>query len=233
MKLKKNKTDSGSKIGKSGNSKTPTRLGEMLTDGLMTLVLWNILFIITSIPIITIGPAMAAFGFCTNALVTDDRPQRGAAKLYFNAFRVSFLKALPIGLYFLFITILFGAGFLVYSYLSPENVAYVSMSSISLVVLSLIWGVFMHLYPLMFDFDKTDWENKIPVLRKIKLRDLINEAGRTALECMVRTAIALVAAVMLFGSLILFLPTTVPLLLTVGFSVIAVCGALAHTDTPY
>lgn len=204
-----------------------------MTDGLLTLVIWNVLFILTSIPIITIGPSMAALGFCTNALVTDDRPQKGAVKLYFNAFKASFLKSLPVGIYFLFITIIFGAGFFVYSYLSPENAAYVSMSSISLLVLSLFWGVMIHLYPLMFDFENTDWENKQPVMRKIKLSELISESGRTALFYMKRTAIALVVAVLLFGILILFLPTTFPLLLTVGFSAVAVAAALAHTDTPY
>lgn len=226
MKLKKYKPVSG-------DSKKPTRLGEMITDGLLTLVIWNFLFLLTSIPIITIGPSMAALGFCTNALVTDDRPLKGSVKLYFNAFRASFFKALPIGLYFLFITTLFGAGFFVYSYLSPENPVYVSMSSISLVVLSLFWGVMMHMYPLLFDFENTDWENKKVTMRKIKLGALINEAGRTALFYMKRTAIALVFVVLLFGTLILFLPTTLPLLLTVGFVTVAVAAALAHTDTPY
>ncbi len=204
-----------------------------MTDGLLTLVIWNVLFLLTALPLITIGPAMAAMGFCTNALVTDDRPQKGAVKLYFSAFRASFFKALPIGIYFLFITILFGAGFFVYSYLSPENAAYVSMSSISLVVLSLFWGVMMHMYPLLFDFEKTDWENKTVFVRKIKLGELISESGRTAMFYMKRTAIALVFVVLAFGSLVLFLPTTLPLILTVGFSAVAVAAALAHTDTPY
>lgn len=205
----------------------------MITDGLLTLVKWNFLFILTCIPIITIGPSMAALGFCTNALITDDRPQKGAARLYFNAFRASFFKALPIGIYFLFITLLFGAGFFVYSYMSPENVAYVSMSSISLVVLTLFWGVIAHMYPLMFDFEKTDWESKQPVMANKKLRDLITEAGYEALARMIPTAIALVFSVLFLGSLILFLPTTLPLLVTVGFSFVSVAMALAHTETPY
>ena len=229
MKLKKNKPT----ISSSANPKQPTRLGEMITDGLPTLVLWNFLFLLTCIPIITIGPAMAAMSFCTNALVTDDRPQKNAAKLYFNAFRASFFKALPIGIYFLFITILFGAGFFVYSYLSPENAAYVSMSSISLVVLTLFWGVIAHMYPLMFDFEKTDWENKMPVLSQRKLRELITEAGVTAIARMIPTAIGLVFSVLCLGLMILFLPATVPLLLTLGFSAVGVAMALAHTGSPY
>ena len=218
---------------KRNNEKKPTRLGEVLSDGLLTLVKWNFLFLITCIPIITIGPAMAALGFCTNSLVTDNRPQKNAAKLYFNAFKTSFFKALPIGIYFLLITILFGAGFFVYSYLSPENAAYVSMSSLSLVILTLFWGVMAHLYPLMFDFEKTDWENTQVVMSSKKLRELITEAAYTALARMKWTAIALVFSVLFLGVLILFLPNTLPLLLTIGFSFVAVAMAFAHTDADY
>lgn len=218
---------------KRNNEKKPTRLGEVLSDGLLTLVKWNLLFLITCIPIITIGPAMAALGFCTNALVTDDRPQKNAAKLYFNAFKASFFKALPLGIYFLFITLLFGAGFFVYSYLSPENAVYVSMSSLSLVILTLFWGVMAHLYPLMFDFEKTDWENTRVVMSNKKLRELITEAAYTALARMKWTAIALVFSVLFLGVLILFLPHTLPLLLTIGFSFVAVAMAFAHTEADY
>lgn len=228
MKLKKNKP-----VSHSANQKQATRLGEIMTDGLLTLVIWNVLFILTCIPIVTIGPAMAAMGFCTNALMTDDRPQKKAGKLFFNAFKASFFKALPVGIYFLFITLLFGGGFFVYSYLSPENAAYVSMSSISLVVLTLFWGVIVHIYPMMFDFDKTDWENKKPVMTTLKLRELIPEAGRMAMTRMIPTAIALVFSVLCLGLLILFLPATVPLLLALGFSAVGVAMALAHTGMPY
>lgn len=217
----------------SKNDKKPTRLGEMLTDGLLTLVIWNVLFILTSIPIITLGPSMAALGFCTNALVTDDRPQKGAAKLYINAFFASFKKAFFPGLYFIFITLLFGAGFFVYTYQSTEHATYVSMSSISLVVLTIFWGVFMHLYPLMFEFDKTDWENKKPVITKLKMSEVINIACRTAMDRMIPTALALVFSVLFLGSLVMFLPHTVPLLLTIGFIAVAVSAALAHTSPEY
>ncbi|MBR0306437.1 MAG: DUF624 domain-containing protein, partial [Lachnospiraceae bacterium] len=147
MKLKKHTPV----ITPAGNNNRPSRLKEILTSGIPTLIIWNILFLITCIPIITIGPAMAAMGFCMNSLIRSDHPKKGAAMLYFHAFRASFMKALPVGIYFTFFTLLFGAGFFVYSYLSPENASYVSMSSISMVVLSFFWGFMMHMYPLMFE----------------------------------------------------------------------------------
>jgi len=215
------------------NNNRPSRLKEILTGCIPTLVIWNILFMLTCIPLVTIGPAMAAMGFCMNALIEGDEPKKGAVKLYFNAFRASFAKALPVGIYFLFITILFGAGFFVYSYLSPENAVYVSMSSISMVVLSLFWGYMMHMYPLMFDFDKTDWENKTVYMRKIKLTELISEAGRVAMYYWKQTALALVFVVLLFGSLLIFIPMTLPVIVLIGFSVVALAAAMAHTEMPY
>ena len=177
--------------------------------------------------------AMAAMGFCMNSLVESDQAKDEAAKLYLNAFRASFMKALPIGIYFLFFTLLFGAGFLVYSYLSPENAAYVSMSSISMVVLSFFWGFMMHMYPLMFDFDKTDWDNKNVFMRKVKLTELISETGRVAMYYWKQTALALVFVVLFFGSLLIFLPLTLPIIVLIGFSAIALAAAMAHTEMPY
>jgi len=209
------------------------KLKEIITTCLPTLILWNLLFILTCIPIITIGPAMAAMGFCMNSLIESDRAKESAAKLYFNAFRTSFMKALPVGIYFLFISLLFGAGFFVYSYLSPENAAYVSMSSISMVVLSIFWGYMMHFYPLMFDFDKTDWETKQVFMRKTKLTDLIAEAGRIAMYYWKQTALALVFVVLFFGSMLIFLPFTLPILVLIAFSAVALAAAMAHTEMPY
>lgn len=229
MKSKKNKpVFSGS-----GKEKMPTRLGEMMTDGLATLALWNFLFILTCIPIITIGPAMAAMSFCTNALVTDDRPQKGAAKLYFQAFKTSFAKALPLGICFLLVSISFGTGFFVYSQLIAENMIYMLMSSVSLLVLILFWGVAAHLYPLMFDFAKTDWENKKPVLVQKPLRQLFSEAGIASLTRMIQTVIGLVFSIVCLGLMVAFLPASIPLLLTIGFVAVGVAMALAHTGSPY
>lgn len=229
MKSKKNKpVFSGS-----GKEKMPTRLGEMMTDGLATLVLWNFLFILTCIPILTIGPAMAAMSFCTNALVTDDRPQKSAAKLYLQAFKTSFAKALPLGICFLLVSISFGTGFFVYSQLITENMVYMLMSSVSLLVLLLFWGVMAHLYPLMFNFAKTDWEHKKPVLMQKSLRQLFSEAVVAALSRMIQTAAGLFFSILCLGLMVSFLPASVPLLLTVGFVSVGVAMALAHTKNPY
>ena len=228
MKLKKTPS-----VSNSGNSKKPTRLGEIITDSLPVLAIWNLLFILTCIPVITIGPAMAAMGFCTNALITNDRPQHGAARLYFRAFRAGFIKALPIGLIFLFVSTIFGGGFFLYTYLSSEHMLYIAMSSVSLLVLTLFWGLMAHLYPLLFDFEKTDWDSKTPSASAKGFRELIREAFYHGMTRMIQTLVALVLSVLFLGSLILFLPATVPLLFSVGFSFVALAMAAAHTKSPY
>lgn len=228
MKLKK-----PSPVSNSRHSKTPTRLGEIITDSLPVLAIWNLLFVLTCIPLFTIGPSLAAMGFCMNALITDDRPQKGCAKLYFNAFRASFLKALPIGLFFLFVTTVFGGGFILYTCLISESMVYIVMASVSLLVLILVYGILAHLFPLLFDFEKTDWESKRPVMTDKTLRQLISEAVYHAMAHMIRTLIALIVSVLFLGSLVLFLPATVPLLFSIGFSFAAIALALAHTKSPY
>ena len=215
------------------NIKKPTRLGEIITESLPTLVVWNLLFILTCIPLITIGPAMAALGFCTNALITDDRPQKSSVTLYLRAFRTTFIKALPIGICFLLVSVFFGFGFLIYSYLMPENIIYMPMASISLLVLAIFWGILAHLVPLLFDLEKTDWKEKQPVLTAKSTRQLIREAGYETLTKMIRTGIALVFSIAFSAMMILFFPATVPLIVSVGFITPALAMAMAHTKSPY
>ncbi|MBR5268339.1 MAG: DUF624 domain-containing protein [Lachnospiraceae bacterium] len=229
MKIKKH-TQASAPV---NNTNRPSRLKEILTGSIPTLIVWNFLFILTCVPILTIGPSMAAMSFCMNALVKNDQVKMNPAKFYLDAFRTSFGKALPVGIYFLFITLLFGAGFFVYSYLSPENTVYVSMSSLSMVILSFFWGVMMHMYPLMFDFEKTDWDGQKVFMRTIKLTELISESGRTAAACWKQTALALVFVVVFFGILLIFMPLTLPVLALIGYSAIALAAAMAHTEIPY
>lgn len=210
-----------------------TRLGEVISDGLLTLVKWNFLFLITCIPVITIGPSLAALGFCTTALVKDDRPQESSAKLYFQAFRASFLRALPLGIFTLFITFIFGLGFLLYFHMIPENAMYIPLASFSLLVLLLFWGIMIHVFPLLFDFDATDWDSKQIFLKEKPLRKLFSEAAYRALERMKKTTFALIFSIIFISGQLLIFPTTLPLTVTIGFAFPALSGAFAHTDPEF
>lgn len=209
---------------------TPTRLGEMMTDGLPALVLWNFLFIVTCIPLITIGPSMAAISFCTNALVLDDRPLKHPARLYFHAFRTSFVRSIPLGICFLLVSSLLGTGLFIYLSFSTENSVFLFLSSFSLLMLLIFWGVIAHLYPLLFDFEKTDWKNQTPVLVHTPLRALLSDAGIITLTRMTPTTIGLGFSIVSFGLLVLLIPVSIPLIFTISISTISVAMALAHTS---
>ena len=107
------------------------------------------------------------------------------------------------------------------------------MSSFSLLTLILFWGISAHLYPLVYDFEQTDWETLTPVLTQKTLRVLISEAGMFALTRMIPTAIGLIFSILCLGLLLLFIPVTIPLLFTLGFSIVGVAMAFSHTKAEY
>lgn len=207
-----------------------TRLGELISDGLSTMVVWNFLFLLTCIPIITIGPALAALHFCINALVKDDLPQDKAAKLYFSAFYTSFRRAFPLGLLILAVCTIFGGGFFFYLSMVPDNMMYIPFTSASALVLLLFWGVLTHLLPMLFDMDRTDWDTKKVFLKKTPMRDLWHEAAYKALESMKGTIIAMVFSIIFLGGQLMMFPVILPFTVTIGFSFPAMAGALSHTE---
>lgn len=210
--------------------KMMTRLGELISDGLSTMVVWNLLFLLTCIPVITIGPALAALHFCTNALVKDDLPQEKAAKLYFSAFRASFRRAFPLGLLILAVCVIFGGGFFFYLSMVPDNVMYIPFTSVSALVLLLFWGVLTHLLPLLFDMERTDWDTKEVFLKDIPMRELWSEAVYKALEFMKGTIIAMAFSIVFLAGQLMMFPITLPFTVTIGFCFPAMAGALSHTE---
>ena len=204
------------------------RIGETISDGLFTLVKWNVLFLFTCVPIITIGPALTALLFCTNALVKDDLPQERASALYLNTFRACFLRALPSGLLTLAVCLVFGTGFFLYSRMISAQPVYIPFASLSLIVLFFFWGVMIHLFPRFVK--ETDWDKKTVTVTDESMRMLFSQAASYALWRIRKTIPALLlAAFFLLGQLLLF-PVTVPLTVTIGFSMPALAVSFAHTD---
>lgn len=207
-----------------------TRLGELISDGLFTLVKWNFLFLLTCLPIFTFGPALAALYCCTNALAKDDRPQIKSGKLFFSAFRTSFRRALPLGILTIAVSSVFGGGFLLYSSMISENILYIPMTSVSLLILILFWGVLIHLLPLLFQFEQIDWEHQTVVLSDAPLSQLWREATHFALAHMKGTLLALSFSIIYLGGQLMMFPMILPFTLAIGFSFPAMAASLAHTE---
>ncbi len=89
MKLKK-QTPAATPV---NHNNKPSRFKEILTSGLPTMVIWNLLFILTCIPIITIGPSMAAMGFCMNSLVEGDEVKKRCCQDLFQCIPCKFYES--------------------------------------------------------------------------------------------------------------------------------------------
>ena len=204
-----------------------SRLGDILhdSDGILSLVKLNILFIFSSgiiIPplmIITLGPALTAMLFCTNEMVIKGHVSP-VYYTYMTTYKKLFRKTIPYGAIATISTFVFLSGLLVYMNLVSENILYLPFASVSLLLLILLWCTLTHIFPALCDDkypDKTIKENFI-----FGFSLFIVKMKGTLISVIVSTAI--IAAV------IMLLPVTLPLLLTLAFSVPALCGAFAHSD---
>ena len=205
------------------NGPVVKRLGEILhdSDGLLSLIKLNFLFILTLMPVIpfvslfTCGSSVTAILDCTNHLVkTGYVPE--LKKRYLSVFRSNIKKQAFPGFILLSLTGILS--FDVYYYLinSTSNVLYIPVSSISLLGLITLWSLAIHFFTNGDKYDET-------ILQKVK------RAAITALSEMRNTLIAILFSIIFLLSIILLLPSSLPVLITIGFSVPALASAFAHT----
>lgn len=204
------------------------RLREVFTDGLLTNLKWNLLFIFTSLPVFTVGASMAALSHCTNLLVKDDRIQYCAAKIYFAAFRAAFKKTVPLGLCILGLNIFFGFGLHIYIQMMGQNIMFVPMASLSLLALAVLWAVAVHLMPSVFE--DTDFDSFTVTVTETGVKQLTVQAAHTALVTMKKTAVTLVISAVIVLLQLLYMPLTIPIVLTIGLAIPAQICAFSHTE---
>ena len=70
----------------------------VITENLWELVQLNLLFLLTCVPLVTIGPALTALDACFSDILQKQRRDEPILPRYFAAFRSRFLAALPRGL---------------------------------------------------------------------------------------------------------------------------------------
>lgn len=204
------------------------RLREVFTDGLFTLVKWNFLFVICSLPIVTIAPAVAALFNCTNLQVTDDRPQFSASKWFFASFKAACRKMFVPGIFFTLANIVLVFGFAFYLKLAGTSAVYIPLASFSLLALVIIWAVAIHAFPMIFR--ETDFDAGIVSTNDKNLTEIAKEAAALALTKTKATAIVLILGFAVVAAQFLFFPASTPVVLTLGFALPAQAAALAHTE---
>ena len=112
--------------------KPTLRLQEIImdSDGLLTLVKLNLLFIITTIPFLPVvmlftgGASITALLYCTNQLVRTGTVSE-VKNTYFNVFKTYFRKTFTAGLVVVLLNILFIGGLMFYITMASSNIIYI------------------------------------------------------------------------------------------------------------
>lgn len=206
------------------NGPVVKRLGEILhdSDGLVTLVKLNILFIFTAFPflpfitVLTAGGALTALLQCSCELVRTGYLSDCRAR-YMKIFKNSFKNTIKTGSVIVVLNAVLIFDVFYYLIKSGDNLLLVPVASASLLGIIILGCISCHL----FSRENTD---NIPLKEQLKqaVTDAFRKPGKT------------LAAVILSGIfltfLVLFLPGSLPVLLTIGFSVPALAYAFAHTE---
>lgn len=179
------------------------RFFSVLNENLWELVQINFVFLLTCIPIFTIGPSLAALTACLSDMLHKRRRDDPVLPRYFAAFRSCFLPALPWGLVLLAGCFILGLALSWYGALAMTDWFYVPFMALSLLGLIFFLGIFTHLFYLLAE------------KKHVQLKD----AAVHALEFMKQTLICMILAFFLLALQIPLLPATVPLILTLGLSV--------------
>lgn len=191
--------------------RTPGRTAfilSVITENLWELVQLNLLFLLTCVPLVTIGPALTALDACFSDILQKQRRDEPILPRYFAAFRSRFLAALPWGLTLLAGSFVLGFALFWYGSLASGSWLYVPFTALSLLGLIFFLGILSHLFLLLAEGGMEAGETSLP-----------KAAALRALTRMKQTLIGLAAAFILLAVQFLLLPATVPLLLSLGLSV--------------
>lgn len=203
------------------------RLGDILqdSDGILTLVKLNLLFVFTCLPFIpflpvfTAGPATKALLYCTNRLVkTGYLPD--VKNTYMTAMKANKANSVRAGAAMVVFTCIFTAGLYFYLIMSGGNSVYIPFASVSLLLIIFIWSISVHLFPALTD-------------NNLSFKENVNNAIGLIITNLTKTLVAVIISMVMIAGQILFLPASLPLLLTLGFSVPALCCAFAHTEPEF
>lgn len=154
----------------------------------------NFVFLLTCLPIFTLGPALSAMGYVMEQLAKD-APVK-LLRAYCSTFRSRFLSKMAWGLLFLSLNILLATA--VWYYLDLGGI-FTALSGLGFAGLILLWGMGLHLFPAL------TWP-------EASLRC----AWLDFLSTLPKSVLAVVLALGLLGAQVLLFPAVVPLTLTAG-----------------
>lgn len=157
----------------------------------------NFIFLLTCLPIFTIGPALSAMGYVMEQMVKDTPVKLLGA--YWSVFRSRFFPKVVWGILFASLnTLLLTA---IWYYWTSGGLL-IALAGLALAGLILLWGLGLHLFPAL-----TWSETPMNTLRN---------AWISFLTTLPKSVLAVVLALGLLWVQLLLFPATVPLTLTVG-----------------
>lgn len=189
---------------------------EILGESLWSLVKLNLLFLLTCLPVVTLGPALAALSGCIVRLVQGDLLEQ-PCRFYLNTFRRCFKQAFLWGLLTLSGTAVLGNALLYYGSRIGESIFFIPVTSLTLTALLFLFGILVHLYPLLAAGEQEHF---------------LQKAALHAVQRMGQTLAAVLIAAFLLGIQIWFLPASVPIPLLIGIVLPALVCGFAYTKTP-
>lgn len=175
------------------------------------LLLLNLCFLVCSLPIVTIGPALTATYYVALKMIRKE--ESGIFKNFFHAFRLNFKQGLLLGLGVMVLAAVLLVDMQVLTYFPaiPEAISKVLMVVIGLLLLILAM-IAIYLFAVLAQFENTT-------------KELIKWSAIVALRHLPVTLICLVIAAVPVLCMIfipaLFLQTVMPLMLLLGFAFIA------------
>ena len=120
----------------------------------VTISAWiNILWLICSLPIVTIGASTTALYYVTLKLVRDE--EGNIVQQFFCAFRENFKKSTMIWLILLFFGVILGLDSYVLYHLHTENIFWTLCSAVVIVICILYIMILLHIFPLLARFENT------------------------------------------------------------------------------
>lgn len=174
----------------------------------------NLVFLLSCLPVLTLGPALSALGRVTDELTLSRCAH--PVRTYWACFKSRLSATLPWGLLFLALLAVLSLAFLYYGVLFSQSLLFLPLGMLSLLGLLALSGVALHFFPALTRSDAP-------------ARTILEDAAKTALVRLPATLAAALLSLLLSAALVLTFPLSIPLLLCLGGSVPSLIGSLART----
>lgn len=195
-----------SKAGPGVDRNAPKKKGiplfiEILSREFTTLLKLNLIFLVSCLPIVTIGPAIGAMASVTLKMVRD-KP----VDIYYDfkqGFKKNWKQSLLLGILGGLITITIICAFLFYIQL--EGLVYYSMMFIIGVVIITIGTSWLYVYPMAVGVD-------------LKLKEIIKNSLLLSIKHIKNSLIGFLICAVVIALTIMLVPMSIPLILVFSFS---------------